>query len=373
MPAEAALCGQTADTSVVDVMMLLPDLSEESPAGDNLELDVEFSAMERASQGRPETQYGDTINPATPPDWAETEAIALRLLERTRDLRVLTHLAVARLHLAGVPGFAEALAQIRHQLESRWREVHPQLDPDDNNDTTLRANALVRLRDPANVLRALRDLALATSPKTGSISWRDVAVFNGQAEPAPGRDKPTELLIRGAFQETDPARLRRLREAVDQAVHEVVAIPMAFDLQAGPGAGPDFTDLARLLTEMQTILRRFEVAAPAVAEDPADPEPMELPTPAGVIEETTAPAPRRAPAPALIGVRSIGAVTTRADALYCLELATAYFRTNEPSSPVPMLISRAQRLAVMEFLDILRDLAPDGVAQAQIVAGSTAE
>ena len=40
------------------------------------------------------------------------------------------------------------------------------------------------------------------------------------------------------------------------------------------------------------------------------------------------------------------------------------------SSPLPLLIDRAKRLAPMPFLDILRDLAPDGLAQAQTIAGT---
>jgi type VI secretion system protein ImpA len=350
--------------------MMLPDLSDEAPAGENLELDVEFGALERAAQGRPETQYGDTINPATPPDWGETEAIALRLLERTRDLRVMTHLAVARLHLTGLAGYAEMLAQIRYQLENRWQQVHPQLDPEDNNDTTLRSNALFRLQDPANVLRALRDLPLATSQKTGPISWRDVAVFNGQLEPEAGRDKPTEAFIRGGFQETDQERLKTLRDATDQAVREAAAISAVFEMQAGAGTGPDFTGLAKLLGEIRNILQRFEVVAvelpPEAAEELPEPEP---PTATVGASPAVRPATSRGP----IDVRSITAVSTRDNALYCLQLASAYFRSHEPSSPIPMLIDRAQRLATMEFLDIVRDLAPDGLAQARIVAGPSTE
>ncbi len=246
---------------------MLPDLSDEAPAGENLELDVEFGELERAAQGRPETQYGDTITPATPPDWREAEAIALRLQERTRDLRVMTHLAVARLHVSGIPAFAQVLEQIRDQLENRWEQVHPQLDPEDDNDPTLRANALFRLGDPANVLRPLRDQPLANSLKTGPIRWRDIAIFQGVLEPEPGRDKPTEALIRGAFQETDQARLRTLRDAVDRAVHEATAIPAAFEAKAGSGTGPNFTNLAKLLSDIQKDLRRFEIVVTETPED----------------------------------------------------------------------------------------------------------
>jgi type VI secretion system protein ImpA len=362
------------------VFMNLPDLSVEAPAGENLELDLAFGALERAAQGRPETQYGDTINPAVPPDWVETETIALDLLERTRDLRVLTHLAVARLNRSGIPGFAEVLAQIRDQLENRWEQVHPQLDPEDDNDTTLRKNALFRLQDPANVLRPLRDLPLAVSPKTGPISWRDVAVFSGQAEPDPGREKPTEAFIRGGFQDTNQARLKALRDAVAVAVHEVTAIPAAFEARAGSAAGPDFTTLAKLLRDIQNILQRFEFVEPEVVEDLPETAP-EIDVPGEDVAEgevsgvptVPGPPPRPAASRGPVSVKSITTVRSRDDALYCLELASGYFRANEPSSPVPMLIDRARRLAIMEFLDILRDLAPDGLAQAQIIAGSPTE
>jgi type VI secretion system protein ImpA len=340
--------------------MLLADLSEASPAGANLELDIEFGALERAAQGKPETQYGDIINPAVPPDWRETEAIALRLLERTRDLRVLTHLAVSRLHLSGIAGFAAVLGQIREQVQDRWREVHPQLDQDDGDDTTLRANALLRLQDPPNVLRTLRDLPLADSPRTGPITWRDVAVFNGTAEPEPGREKPTEAFLLGGFRDTDPDRLAGVRDAISQALQEIVAISGAFEAQAGLGTGPDLGNLKRLLGELAAIVQRFSAAAPVA-------EPMQD------VGATPPEDARAVKSIAARAVKSIAAVSSREEALYCLDLAAAYFRTHEPSSPVPMLISRAQRLAVMDFLDIVRDLAPDGLAQAQLVAGSPPE
>ncbi len=63
-------------------------------------------------------------------------------------------------------------------------------------------------------------------------------------------------------------------------------------------------------------------------------------------------------------------VTSRADALRLLDLVCQYYRKNEPSSPLPLLIERARRLAEMNFLDVLRDLAPEGLGQAQIVVGT---
>ncbi len=247
----------------------LQPLTDESPAGPNLELDAVFGEMERAAQGKPETQYGDTVEPATPPDWKETAALAESLLQRTRDLRVLVPFAVARLHLTGLPAYAEIVSIIRHHLETMWEKLHPQLDPEDDNDPMQRANVLLLLQDPARVLRPMRDLPLASTPRAGPVSWRDLTVLSGGAEPEAGRERLSEATVRAAFAGTDPARLEALRTAADTLHHDLVAIPAAFDTHAGAGSGPDFTDLLKLVRDILRDVTRYQ----ALAVEAAAPEP----------------------------------------------------------------------------------------------------
>ena len=52
-----------------------------------------------------------------------------------------------------------------------------------------------------------------------------------------------------------------------------------------------------------------------------------------------------------------------------MDRISEYFQRNEPSSPVPLLMHRAKRLVSMSFMDILKDMAPDGVSQASTVGG----
>ena len=334
--------------------LALPDLQDDAPSGENLELDDDFSALERAVQGKPETQQGD---PAVPPDWKEAEKLAGALLQRTRDLRILTQLAVARLNRGNLPGFVDVLTQIRDQVEARWEQVHPRLDPEDDLDPTWRSNALFGLAHPGNVLRTLRDLPVATTRERQPVPWRDIAVFHGQIPADPARPKLTEAEIRGAFAATDPDRVAALRETVGRALQEAKDIPVAFEAHAGQATGPDLSALQKLLAEMDQGLRRYEVAKPDAP--PADE--------AGAGPSASGPATSAVRGD--MNIRSITAVSRREDALYLLDLAAAYFRANEPSSPAPLLIDRARRLATLEFLDILRDLAPDGLRQAEVVAG----
>jgi type VI secretion system protein ImpA len=52
-----------------------------------------------------------------------------------------------------------------------------------------------------------------------------------------------------------------------------------------------------------------------------------------------------------------------------LDKICEYYQRYEPASPVPIMAQRCKRLVTMDFLELLNELAPDGVKQAQIVMG----
>ena len=343
----------------------LPDLSGDQPCGPNLEFDAAYGELERAAQGKAEQQYGDTIIPAEEPIWKEVAAQAISLCSRTYDLRVLVTLATAQLQLSGLAPFCEVVGQIRYLLAERWAHVHPQLDPEDDNDPTLRANALLPLLNLARVIRPMRELPIAASRRDGAVSWRVLGIFSGAIEPEPNVERKTEQAVRAAFNETGAAVLQDRRAMLDACVGELAGIGQAFDANAGFGYAPDLTPLSKLLAEMSRYIGQFMPDEAAEAEPEAEPESAQSESnPAAGAE----PAPRaRSTA---VTAASLTAVTTRADAVRLLDLVCRYYETYEPSSPLPLLIGRARRLADKGFLEILQDLAPDGLMQAQNVVNS---
>lgn len=349
--------------------LALPDIAEDAPAGPDLEYDPAFLAMKLAAVGSAESQFGDSVDGVTPPDWKEVVAQATDLLGRTRDLRVLVQLAVARVNMADLAGFAAALATIRQVVEALWPQLHPLLDPEEPEDTQVRSNALLDLTDGRRLLRPLRDIPLATPPRgKRPVAWRDIAVATGAMEPEPNRDKMSLADISGAFGETEPARLQATIEALDTIGAELAGISQAFDARAGVGQAPDFDPLPKLIRDMKAEVARHEGAV--ATEPPADAQES------GAADEDApadGPAPARPAGRRFASIRALTALESRDDALYALTLASAYFRDHEPSSPLPLLIDRATRLSAMPFLEILRDLAPDGLQQAQMVAGTPPE
>ena len=126
---------------------LLAPVSDESPAGPDLEYDPEFLALERAAAPKAERAIGDTVKAAEEPDWDKVVELSEAVLSRSKDLRAAVHLTTGWMRTSGMPGWSAGLGLIRGLLERFWDNVHPQLDAEDDNDPTMRVNAVVPLSD----------------------------------------------------------------------------------------------------------------------------------------------------------------------------------------------------------------------------------
>ena len=70
---------------------------------------------------------------------------------------------------------------------------------------------------------------------------------------------------------------------------------------------------------------------------------------------------------------TIGAINSRSDVIAVINKLCDYYEQNEPSSPVPMLLERAKQLVTMNFIDIVSDLVPNGMSDADIFRGKNSE
>jgi type VI secretion system protein ImpA len=79
------------------------------------------------------------------------------------------------------------------------------------------------------------------------------------------------------------------------------------------------------------------------------------------------------PPPELAPICCGGALATREDAIRLLESVCAFIERTEPTNPAPLLIRRARSLMDKDFVAIMQDLAPDGLAQLRLIAGTRDE
>lgn len=337
----------------LDIQSLLAEISTENPCGEDLEYDPDFGEMERAAQGKPEQQIGDTLIPAEEGDWPAVKSKAIGLFTRTKDLRAAVYLTRSLLHTEGLSGLSDGLALIQGLLEHYWETLHPQLDSADDNDPTLRINTLASLCDPDTVLHSVREAILVNSTAFGRLSLRDILISSGKLSlPAGSNEQPIEIsTINGAFMDAELDQLQNTADAIRQSIENVAAIESLLMDKVGAMQMADFSTLPDLLKEAQLIMSEH-LTQRGVGE-------TEMPS--EVVGEGTGSQAVSQPV--------TGEINSREDAIRVLDMVSNYFKRHEPSSPVPLLLQRAKRLVAMDFMEILRDLTPDGVKQAEDISG----
>lgn len=348
---------------MIDVEALLAEISPDAPCGGDLEYDPAYGELERLVKGKEEQQIGDTIVPAEEPDWAEVQRQAISLFGRTKDLRVAAILTQAIVHTQGWSGLRDGLKTMHGLLERYWDTVNPPLDPDDDHDPTLRVNVLVTVCDPETILYPLRLAPLIESRVIGRFGLRDIQIATGELPSPAGSDtSPTDWrTIEAAFKAVELDDLRATADAVDQSRQLIAAIDAILSERVGAGAAPDFSPLTEIVKAAQKAIATPLAERTGQTISPAghlsDPDPANSDGQSDEVRPTT-------------NATALGPLDNRDDVVRALDLLCDYYRRAEPSSPIPLLLQRAKRLVGKDFYDILRDLAPGGLSQAEGICGS---
>nr|MDJ0808358.1 type VI secretion system protein TssA [Gammaproteobacteria bacterium] len=241
--------------STIDVESLLQVISADSPCGEDLEYDAAYGELERTAQGKAEQQIGDTIVDAEEPDWRQVEKQAIDLFSRTIDIRIAIYLLRAILHSQGYMGLRDGLLLLQNMLKEYWACVFPQLDEEDNNDPTMRINALVTLCDEQMLLNPVRKAPLVNSRMMGQFSLRDIAIAAGDLQPTDGATKAEPAAIDAAFTDADLDELQSTADAVVESVEFLTTIETYVTEQVGVANAASFNELAQILKNALQVLQ----------------------------------------------------------------------------------------------------------------------
>jgi type VI secretion system protein ImpA len=324
---------------------LLQPITPEQPCGDNLEdteLLASFDSYRLFGQSQPLDVSGDGAPP--PPDWGAIRARSNEALRKSKDLRLLAHLAAALLRTDGIPAFSATLNVASQWLESNWNQVYPLVD----EDAILRRNALNNFADPMAIVDRLRRVPLVNSRQHGKVSLRDIDIATHQLQPGKDDTPVDENQINAAFDAMPLEELTLLHDSVATAVAAVKKIDSTMREAAGSESTPSFDPLTTQLAKMNQTLRT-RLATRTGAEAAGDEAAAES---GGVA-----------------GAPLSGVVKSRQDAIRALDAITAFYRQAEPSSPIPLLLERAKRLVSKDFLEVLADIAPDALGTARAAGG----
>lgn len=345
----------------VDVESLLSEVSAEAPCGEDLSYEPSFLALEDMvrTKGAGGVVAG-VDDAAAEPNWREVRETSLGLLRRSKDLRVAMYLALALLKMDGIDGLRDGLALLRGLLERYWDHLYPKLDPDDNYDPLERMNILQALsppsvseQDPMKFKQRLAEVPLSNSARIGRFGLRDMQVAKGEIAVADNEaaGAPDAALIDAAFQDTATEELLATSQAAREAIEHVAAITTIFSKNAAQGQSPDLGGFQAVLGSIHKCLQEY-LAKRGYGES-AGPQGET----AGGEEQNQGGAPLT------------GEIRSPQEALLAIEKVCQYFERNEPSSPVPVLLRRAQRLVSKSFLEVIQDVCPDAIDQVRLIGG----
>ncbi|MGI9013145.1 MAG: type VI secretion system protein TssA [Phycisphaerales bacterium] len=337
---------------MLDIDAILKPISDEAPAGADMSYDPAYQEFEDLARGTPERSIGDTVIPATPPDWNKVLEKGTSLLKQTHDLRLLVRLTVARTAVKGLEGLTDALALLTAAVDRNWQQMHPALDADDP-EAIERINALQSLSvapggfaDEASFVRRVMEIPLTDSRQLGRFSLRDFKVATGDMAAGSGAEVPDSNTVDAAFQDTSTEHLQASLERTAAARESLNTLRKSIIDHVGAGSAADFSELDTTLIEISSLLeehlrrRGIGVAAPIAGSDDGT---------------------GRSSAP--------GEIRSRHDVVAALDRICQYYDQAEPASPVPLLLRRAQRLAHKSFVEIVRDLTPNALDEIERIGG----
>ena len=362
----------------------LIDISPDSPCGENLEQDHVFAQLENEAKFIPERQMGNVIIPEKGPDWKKVRDSALTLLERSRDIQVAMYLTCGLVQTDGFRGLDNGLSLINGLLQKHWDDVHPRQDPEDDYPV-LRMNTLATLNDDKKIIDPLLNLPL-TKSRLGEFSWNQIEASKSKVEAlshmsqegyveslkkslnkdAPGTLEEAKIKasayldsIGAAFNETDLQNLRDLGNTIKHTLEQAEAILAISSDKAGSENAPDISRFIKLFKNLQKLFDEKIKLKEALALEQGESEAVRL----DVLAMTDI---------TQRGVKTVkgNGIHSREDVIFAIDGICKYFESYEPSSPVPFLLQRAKKLLSMNFMEILQDLTPDAISQAENICGT---
>jgi type VI secretion system protein ImpA len=333
----------------------LNPVDADAPCGPDLEYDPEFIVLSAQIVAKAEAQYGDFVSAPAAINWSDIDRDCRRLMMRSKDMRLAVLFARCRTRLLGAAGLAEGVGLLAAWLAAFPETVHPQLAVDVDHDVAreIRMNALQALTDADGLLGDIREIALTRSTAT-RLQVRDVE--RAFAHPRSNDSLAPESVDR----QLDELRkhLPSVTDGFDDALLSIAAID-AWSVEHLGVFAPDLSPVTRLL---QRVSRPHRCAEHTTQDSSSRHE--------GVtkdiqdtrrIQDVSAEQAQRSIEPPEAPTRP--ALEDRDSVAGQIREARKWFELHEPSSPVPVLLKRAERLVGRRYAEVAQAIPADLLAQ----------
>ena len=324
------------------VEALLAPVPGDDPVGEDLSYDNDRAALETVF----ETSESAADEEAAEQDWRAVLKQIEAQFARSKDIWLAAYLCRAGARSGDLETVEVGARVLAGLFERYWPTVHPQLE---ELGFMGRKAPCDSLATRAGFLAPLQKAVLISHPRLGRFSGADLERFRSEGVSADGYG-----LFRAALDELGPDGLTEALARLDSIEDAFRRADRIFTGEAAGEPSPNFAVAYAALATLKQAVSAFMDEGGARA-------PEALAATGG------------SAAPAAGGGAFGGAVTNRNDVVRALSAVADYYRRNEPGHPLQQLMIRAQTWVTLDFYSLMKEIAPDGVDQAEQILKSRLE
>jgi type VI secretion system protein ImpA len=305
-------------------------LTPEAPCGPNLEYDPQYMLLTASMHPQSDVQYGEFIAPPPTPIWSDIERECRALLARSKDIAMLIVYLRCRMQQVQASGLLEGLTHLVAVLETFPKDIHPQTHNEGVYDPELRQNALAALADPEGLLAELRKLSIGNQLHPLRVRDVEQAFSSAPVEGAIAADTMRQQLV-ALHLAQEPSMVE-----MAQTYQQFLRLKQWISIHL-PDHSPD-------LSALEKILCLFDPSAVTMPIATSDMHDIDQTAPLDTAFHASSNQQRQTSIQAMRDIRS-------------------WFETCEPSSPVALLLWKAEALVGKRFAEVVHSIPAELLAQ----------
>jgi type VI secretion system protein ImpA len=358
------------ELETADFEAILEPLAGDQPTGIDLRQDfsptsIYFRLRDARAQARDAERQADSQGgeEGQPTLWRPVVAMAIGALKsNSKDLEVATWLTEALVRIAGLRGLTAGASVIAGLVERHWDGLFPMPDETGMEARVAAVAGLSGQGADGTLMQPLRKTELFQRPDGSPFSlWQYQAAveLSGVSDPVrraqridsgvlPFEEVEKEAQVMGA------AHWSEQHDVISKALASWKAMESALDEKAGD-ASPAGNRIRELLEFVLETCRRFAPPNPAEGD--------------GASMTTNETATETASDSTAV-VAMPGAISGREQALRQLTEIAAWFKRNEPSSPIGFTLDEAVRRARLGWPELVAELVADETARHSLLTSA---
>lgn len=316
---------------------LLAPVSEENPAGIDVEYDPDFLKLEAMLPDSTETMLETTEVAST--DWSGIRRAAEGILKRSKHLPTAVYLTVSLVEYRGLLGLRDGICIVGGLLEQYWDTFWPRIDEEDS-DPTERMNILATLSPPLGAYgdqiaftKHVLAMPILKGQQTGILTLRAI---NG-LETAGENEADASIVLPDVDNDAVEEAYQASQDCLD-------AIGQMASIVSEQTDGNGLLDLDVLQQQIREIHRAIASFLGLNTEDDDTDDQAEDVSDGGS-----------------------AAIRNRSDIVAALDRITNWYAQNEPGSPIPLLLDRVREMVNMRFPELMNQIFPDAVEGSRLL------